>query len=217
MDFAAHWHPPIQGALFVVTGPSGTGKTTLIRETMQKIPELQFSVSATTRAARPKETDGVDYHFLSIKAFNDGIQNGDFLEWAEVYGNRYGTLRKPIEEALSKGASVVLDIDYQGAAQVMAEFPEAISIYVLPPSTEIIEARLRNRRSDSESVIQKRMKQIHIQLQHCAHFEYLVVNDDLDAAVSQFSSIFIANLLKKSRRTNWVEQFTLPPRIKNNE
>ena len=154
MDFAAHWHPPIQGALFVVTGPSGTGKTTLIRETMKRVPELQLPVSATTRAARPKETDGLDYHFLSPEEFNAGVKAGDFLEWAEVYGNRYGTLRKPIEEALSKGASVVLDIDYQGAAQVMSEFPEAISIYVLPPSTDIIETRLRNRRSDSESVIQ---------------------------------------------------------------
>ena len=211
MDFAAHWHPPIQGALFVVTGPSGTGKTTLIRETMKRVPELQFSVSATTRAARPKETDGLDYHFLSPEEFNAGVKAGDFLEWAEVYGNRYGTLRKPIEEALSKGASVVLDIDYQGAAQVMSEFPEAISIYVLPPSTDIIETRLRNRRSDSESVIQKRMDEIHIQLQHCTHFEYLVVNDVLDAAVTHFSAIFIANLLKRSRRNNWVEKFKLPP------
>ena len=159
----------------------------------------------------PKETDGLDYHFLSPEEFNAGVKAGDFLEWAEVYGNRYGTLRKPIEEALSKGASVVLDIDYQGAAQVMSEFPEAISIYVLPPSTYIIETRLRNRRSDSESVIQKRMDEIHIQLQHCTHFEYLVVNDVLVIAVSHFSAIFIANLQKKLPQ-HWSKIETSPHR-----
>lgn len=207
MDFAAHWQPPIKGALFVVTGPSGTGKTTLIRETMKLIPELQFSVSATTRGPRPKEVDGIDYHFLSPEAFDNGVQDGAFLEWAEVYGNRYGTLRRPIETALSQGQSVVLDIDYQGAAQVMRQFPEAIPVYVLPPNLDTIEARLRNRRSDSEEVIQKRMAEIHIQLQHCARFEYLVVNDVLEIAVTQFSAIFIASLLKRERRTDWVARF----------
>lgn len=208
MRFADHWHPPTTGALFVVTGPSGTGKTTLIRETIKRIPELKFSISAATRAPRHNEQDGVDYRFMSNETFEKAVQNNEFLEFAEVYGNRYGTLRAPIEFALENGHSIVLDIDYQGAAQVLTQFPSATSIYVLPPSLDILEARLRSRRTDSDEIIQKRMAEIHIQLQHCPSFEFLVVNDDLESAITQFSSIFIATLLRCERRSDWVKQFT---------
>lgn len=200
------WERPDQGVLFVVTGSSGTGKTTLLRAALAHIPHLAFSVSATTRPARPGEQDGVDYHFLAEERFRALLAEDAFLEHAEVYGNRYGTLREPVERALAAGTSILLDIDTQGAAQVRSRWPGALSIFILPPSTAVLEARLRARAADPEDVIRRRVGEAHIQLQECGQFDYLVVNDHLPAAVDQLQAVIVAELLRRPRRGSWVRR-----------
>ena len=195
------WRPPARGALFVVTGPSGTGKTTLVKAALNTVPGINFSVSATTRAARKGETHGKDYLFK--------IAAEEFLEWADVYGNRYGTLKSTVEEALNQGQSILLDIDDKGAAQVRAAMPEAISIFVLPPSIETIEARLRARATDSEDIIVGRIAEARARLAQCADFDYLLINDDLSTAHQCFQAILIAELQRRIRRLDVVAQFTL--------
>ena len=168
------WTAPQKGGLFVVTGASGTGKTTLVKAALPRFPSILFSVSATTRPARPGEKNGVDYHFLSHSDFQTKIQENAFLEWAEVYGNFYGTLKSPVEQAISQGESILLDIDYQGAEQVRKNAPHSISIFILPPTIEELELRLRARKTDSETVISRRMSEAKAQLVHCSNFDYLV-------------------------------------------
>ncbi len=194
---------PDRGALFVVTGASGTGKTTLVKEALATIPDLSFSVSATTRAPRVGEVDGRDYHFVSQERYAELVAAGAFLEWAEVYGNRYGTLREPVESALARGESILLEIDAQGAAM-----PEAVFIFILPPSIETIEARLRGRSTDSEAIIQRRLADARLQLSRCGEFEYLLVNDDLESGFDQLQAILVAELLRAQRRESLVARFT---------
>ena len=198
---------PDRGALFVVTGASGTGKTTLVKEALATVPLLSFSVSATTRAPRVGEVDGRDYLFVSQDRFSEMVEEGAFLEWAEVYGNRYGTPRAPVEAALSRGESILLEIDAQGAEQVRASMPEAISIFILPPSVQIIEDRLRGRSTDSEEIIQRRLADARLQLSECGAFEYVLVNDDLHSGYDQLQAILVAELLRTTRRQSLVQQF----------
>jgi guanylate kinase len=205
------WEKPDRGVLFVVTGSSGTGKTTLVKAALERIPHLSFSVSATTRPARPGEQDGVDYHFLSQARYAELLEQGAFLEHATVYGNSYGTLREPVERALALGTSIVLDIDTQGAEQVRASSPGAVSIFVLPPSARALEERLRGRATDPEEVIQRRVREASLQLRECGHFDYLVVNDQLPAAKDQFESVLVAEQLRRSRRQTWVARFEAGP------
>lgn len=201
------WTRPDRGALFVVTGASGTGKTTLVREALRVVPDLGWSVSMTTRAAREGEQDGRDYHFVSQQAFTDALAAGALLEWAEVYGNRYGTPRAPVEAALAAGQSMLLEIDAQGAAQVRAALPEAVAIFVLPPSMEALEARLRARSTDSEAVIARRLADARTQLSACSTFDYLVVNRDLDSAHDQFQAVIVAELRRRTRNVSLVARF----------
>ncbi len=206
------WSRPDRGALFVVTGASGTGKTTLVKRALEHIPDLGFSVSATTRAIRNGEKDGVDYHFVDQSGFAALHAQGELLESAEVYGNRYGTPRAPVLAALAAGKSILLEIDYQGARQVRAALPEAVLIFVLPPSIEVIEARLRHRSTDSEEIIGRRVRDARSQLEHCGEFDYLIVNDDLSSAHDQFQSILVAELRRRDRQDRLVQRFTaLPP------
>ena len=200
---------PDRGALFVVTGASGTGKTTLVKEALATIPNLSFSVSATTRAPRLGEVSGRDYHFVSQERHAEMVEAGAFLEWAEVYGNRYGTLRAPVEAALERGESILLEIDAQGAEQVRAALPDAVFIFILPPSIDTIEARLRGRSTDSEAIIQRRLADARLQLSRCGEFEYLLVNDDLNSGYDQLQAILIAELLRARRRASLVSQFTV--------
>ena len=201
------WTKPDYGALFVVTGASGTGKTTLVKHALAAIPNIRFSVSATTRAARDGEVDGVDYHFTSLSDFEAMQKRGELLEWAQVYANYYGTPKQPVEEALSNGDSILLEIDQLGAAQVKEKMPQAISIFVLPPNMLSLETRLRNRNTDSEEIIQRRLREAQDQLDHCDSFDYLVVNDKLESACDQFTSILVAELLRRHRRPSLVNQF----------
>lgn len=201
------WTRPDRGALFVVTGASGTGKTTLVREALARVPDVGWSVSMTTRPPRAGEKHGFDYYFVSQTEFDEALLRGDLLEWAQVYGNRYGTPRQPVLDALSSGHSILLEIDAQGAAQVHAALPEAVLIFVLPPSLDAIEARLRARSTDSEEVIARRVADAKLQLAECGHFDYLIVNEDLASAHDQFQAVLISELRRTSRNPGAVARF----------
>lgn len=201
------WTRPDRGALFVVTGASGTGKTTLVREALARIPELGWSVSMTTRAPRTGEEHGKDYYFVSQEAFTEAVERRELLEWAPVYGNRYGTPRGPVEAALAAGRSILLEIDAQGAAQVREALPEAVLIFVLPPSVEALEARLRGRHTDSEAVIQRRLAEADAQLRTCGDFDYLIVNQTLASAHDQFQAVLVAELRRRHRNSSLVARF----------
>jgi guanylate kinase len=180
--------------VFVITGPSGVGKGTLIRELCSRIPELELSISATTRAPRVGEEDGVDYHFLSPADFEARRQAGEFLEWAEYSGNRYGTLRSEVERRTERGAPVVLEIEVQGARQVRDTMPEAIRIFIEPPSPAVLRERLLGRGTDDAEVIEMRLAEAKKELKAKDEFAHRVINDDIGRAASELSGIVLSGL-----------------------
>jgi guanylate kinase len=196
---------PDEGVLFIVSGPSGVGKSTLVRAALDRVPGLVFSVSATTRPPREGERDGVDYRFVSPEQFERWVQEDAFLEHATVYGRRYGTLRTATQQVLGDGISVLLDIDVQGAAQVRARRPDAVSVFILPPALASLADRLRSRGTD-ERTVQTRMSQSGEQLIRCAEYDYVVVNAELDAACDAFCSILLAETFRRERRMRAVRQ-----------
>lgn len=177
------------GRLFVIAAPSGAGKTSLVRAAMKGDPSLSFSVSYTTRAPRPNETDGHDYHFVTPREFQRMVLRGDFLEHAEVFGSCYGTGLEATKKALAQGRSVILDIDYQGARQVRARIPEVSDVFILPPSRATLERRLRDRRTDSSPAIARRLADSVNEISHWSEFRYVVVNDDFEQALRDLSAI----------------------------
>jgi guanylate kinase len=178
-----------RGRLFVIAAPSGTGKTSLVRALMERSPSLAFSISHTTRKPRPNEIDGRDYHFTDRGRFENMIAQGEFLEHAEVFDNLYGTGRRNVESALEAGRDLLLEIDWQGAAQVRARLPEAIDVFILPPSREALEQRLRGRGTDSEEVIRRRLQDSVTELSRWHEFRYVVVNEHFDRALSDLQHI----------------------------
>jgi guanylate kinase len=178
-----------QPKVFIFSAASGTGKTSLAHELLKRVRDLAFSVSHTTRAPRPGETHGVHYYFVSPAEFEAMAARGEFLEHATVFGNRYGTSRRVIEAMLKEGKNVVLDIDWQGARAIKAKLPEAVSIFILPPSRAALAERLANRRQDSPEVIAKRMAEAVAEMGHYREFDRVVVNDDFDAAVADLVAI----------------------------
>jgi guanylate kinase len=181
-----------RGLLFIVSAPSGTGKTTLVEKLVQRIPNLCLSRSYTSRAARPGEQDGVDYNFISRQRFDEMARAGEFLEWADVFGNYYGTRAGDTERCLTTGQDLVLVIDVQGARQVRSSGIASIGIFVLPPSAQILERRLRGRSKDSEDAIRKRLEVACREVGEFASYEYVVVNDELDTAVERLRAIVLA-------------------------
>jgi guanylate kinase len=181
-----------RGLLFIVSAPSGTGKTTLVEKLVQRIPNLCLSRSYTSRAARTGEQDGVDYNFISRQRFDEMVRAGEFLEWADVFGNYYGTCAADTERCLASGQDLVLVIDVQGARQVRSNGIPSIGIFVLPPSAEILEQRLRGRSKDSEQAIRKRLEVACREVGEFAAYEYVVVNDELDSAVERLRAIVLA-------------------------
>ncbi len=177
------------GRLWIVSAPSGAGKTSLVRELCRRQPELEMSVSYTTRTQRPKETDGHDYHFVDEARFQAMAANGDFLEHAQVFGNYYATGRADVQAILDRGRNVILEIDWQGARQAREAMPGAGSIFILPPSFEELERRLRGRGSDSEEVIQRRLSEARDDMGHWAEFGYVVINDDFGEAADALEMI----------------------------
>jgi guanylate kinase len=180
--------------VFVITGPSGVGKGTLIRGLLERVPELELSVSATTRSPRPGERDGVEYHFLTPQEFDRRIEQGDFLEHAEYSGNRYGTLRSELEKRLSAGTPIVLEIEVQGARQVRRAMPEAIAVFIAPPSAEALRARLVGRGTDSPEQVEARMRTAQRELEAQPEFAHVVVNDRLEDATAELERIVRAAL-----------------------
>jgi guanylate kinase len=179
----------MSGKLFVVTAPSGAGKTSLIDAVMRKDPTLKISVSYTTRDPRPGEKDGVDYHFVDKKTFLAMRERGEFLESAEVHGNYYGTGKRVILEAVKRGDDLILEIDWQGAQQVRQLYPGCIGIFILPPSVEELERRMRSRGKDSDEVIRRRVQNAREELSHAGEFKYAIINKDFETARGELAGI----------------------------
>ncbi len=180
------------GELFVVAAPSGAGKTSLVNALVEGDEQLLLSVSYTTRPARPGEVDGVHYHFTPPEAFAGMVENGEFLEWANVFGNCYGTHEGTTRAVLDSGRDVILEIDWQGARQVRERFPGCHGIFILPPSLEALQDRLGRRGQDSAEVIAGRMEKARAEISHCDEFEFVVVNDDFDTALDELRTLVAA-------------------------
>jgi guanylate kinase len=182
------------GKLFVITAPSGAGKTSLIEALMKADPSLKLSISYTTRKPRPGEKDGVDYHFVDDAAFLGMKRRGEFLESAEVHGYRYGTSKKVITDALAKGEDLILEIDWQGAQQVRSIYPDCVGIFILPPSIEELERRMRARGQDAEAVIRRRLDNARGEMDHAGEFDYAIINKDFPTALRK-----LADIIQKER------------------
>ena len=184
------------GHLYIVAAPSGAGKTTLVRLLLENDPEICLSVSTTTRHPRSGEQDGREYHFVDVPVFLERIGNGEFLEWAEVHGNYYGTSKKWIEAQMTAGRDVLLEIDWQGAQQVRKSFPMAIGIFILPPSLAVLQARLSGRGTDSPETIARRIAAARDEMRHVDEFDYVIINDDLQQALANLRSVVGASRLQ---------------------
>jgi guanylate kinase len=185
----------MSGKLYVVAAPSGAGKTTLVRLLLDSEPCVHLSVSFTTRGPRPGELDGREYHFVDVATFRAMMARGDFLEWAEVHGNFYGTSRVWIADQLNAGHDVLLEIDWQGAQQVRAAFPEAIGVFILPPSMEELTRRLTGRGTDSAEVIERRLAAAQAEMRHVGEFDYVIINDSLEQALDDLLAVVHASRL----------------------
>ena len=191
-----------RGLMLVLSSPSGAGKTTLSRKLLEADPGVELSVSVTTRKQRPGEVDGRDYHFIDAARFEAMVKQGELLEWAQVFGNRYGTPRAPVEAALANGRDVLFDVDWQGTKQLRKRADHGlVSIFVLPPSISALEQRLRRRAQDPDDVIRARMATAADEMSHWAEYNYIVINTDIDRAFNEVQTILAAERLKRERQT----------------
>ncbi len=193
-----------KGAIFIVSAPSGTGKSTICKEIIKQIPDIMFSVSYTTRTKRKGEVDGVDYFFISESDFDKKIKENFFLEWADVYGKKYGTSREFIDKATSSGKDVLLEIDVQGARNIKNIFKRAIAIFILPPSIEELEKRMKQRNENSEDDMLLRLIHARDEIMKSTFYDYIVINDDLNSAVEKVKSIIIAERHKQVRMKDFI-------------
>ena len=188
------------GTLYIISAPSGAGKSSLVKALTDTNPEIRVSISHTTRAMRPGEVDGVNYHFVTREAFVKMGEHGDFLERAEVFGNFYGTSQSHLQQTLDEGHDLILDIDWQGAEQVRKLMPQARSIFILPPSLQALHQRLTNRGQDSDEIIANRMREAVNEMSHYVEYDYLIINDDFSHALDDLKAIFRANQLQQKRQ-----------------
>lgn len=191
-----------KGNLYIVAAPSGGGKTSLVKRLVNSLNDIVVSISHTTRAMRPGEKEGVDYFFVSQAGFIDMVNSNAFVEHAQVFNHYYGTSSAQINERLEQGIDVVLDIDWQGAEQIKRIFPESLSIFIIPPSLEALKQRLFDRKQDTDTIINDRMKRAQEELSHYPEFDYLIVNDDFETAARDLQSIVISNRLQIKRQIN---------------
>lgn len=195
-----------RGKTFIVSGPSGVGKSTVLKALLERRKNVYFSVSATTREMRPGEEDGVHYHFLEVDTFREWIARGDFLEYAEYVGNFYGTPRQYVDEAMDRGEDVILDIEIQGALQVKGKRPETVSIFIAPPSWAELERRLTERGTDSPEKIQKRLLRAKVEFQTAHTYDYFVINDSVESAVGELDAIMTAEHCKPRERMEIINE-----------
>ncbi|MDK9702822.1 MAG: guanylate kinase [Sulfuritalea sp.] len=190
----------ITGTLFIVAAPSGAGKTTLVGRLLADDPNVQHSISYTTRTPRPGEQNGREYHFIDVQRFLAMRERGEFAEWAEVHDNFYGTSRLWLEQRMQEGRDIMLEIDWQGAQQMRRQFPEAASIFILPPSIADLELRLRKRGADSEDVIARRVAGALGEMRHVDEFDFVIINNDLDVALGELKAAVCASRLRFARQ-----------------
>lgn len=188
----------MQGTLYIVSAPSGAGKTSLVKALIAETDNIQVSISHTTRPKRPNETDGINYHFISQETFITRQAKSDFIECAEVFGNYYGTSKNWVLEQLNKGTDVILEIDWQGAEQIRKAFPEAVAIFILPPSLDTLEQRLQKRAQDKPEIIQGRLQEAQAEIAHYVEYDYLIVNNDFKKACHELKSVIESRRLTLS-------------------
>ncbi len=187
-----------KGKLFIISAPSGAGKTTLCKELLKHFKEIRFSISHTTRQPRPEEAEGIDYFFTSEKEFLKGIKNNAWAEWADVHGNYYGTSKEFLDDALSSGSSVLLDIDFQGTMQILKTYPDAVTIFIMPPSIEVLKSRLHYRGTESDEVIEKRLMNAKQEIKKKNLYQYIIINDVLTNAREELFNIINNHLSRKN-------------------
>ncbi len=195
-----------KGGVFIISGPSGSGKDTVMTELFKKMPELLFSISSITRAMRVGEREGEKYNFITRERFEDMLKNDCLLEHNEFVGNYYGTPREPVERAVANGQDMVIEVDVNGAAQIREKMPEAVSIFIMPPSFAELKRRLSGRGTESEELIQKRLTSALGEIKRAAEYDYIVVNEDITAAADDIMSVILSSRLKTDRQTKIIDE-----------